>query len=186
MLHAALLAVALTSTTSSSPISAKTPVQQCFGSMDGAVYHGDPADRALMKANVAACARGVAHIQGIRTQPAQGPEKLFLLGRILDRAATLSYMGLGDAGTALPEVIRANLYFRIAAGLRNQTSDYHAAALANATLTRIQLGTLHADLAAARTARASIVALRTHRTKRAPYVAPARVTTTADTDYHKL
>jgi hypothetical protein len=140
---------------------------QCFGTMDGAVYHGDPFDRALMKAGVAACERGIAQVQRTPAAAAQGPEKLFLTGRILDRAATLSYMGLGDTGTALREVRAANLYFRIASGLQNQSTDYHAAALANAELTGVQLRTLRADIAA------------THRT------APAQ-TTAAYTAYHKL
>ena len=117
-----------------------------------------------MKANVAACERGIAQIARMRATSARGPEKLFLTARILDRAETLSYMGLDDAPTALREVRKANLYFRIAAGLTNQSANYHAAAIANAQLTSIQLRTLHTDLAARR--------------------APAA--TTAYTAYHKL
>ncbi len=117
--------------------------------MDGAVYHGDPSDRPLMRANVAACERGVVEIARMRPTPAQGPEKLFLTGRILDRAATLSYIGLDDAKAAWPEVQAANLYFRVASGLTNQSQDYHAAALANVRLTAVQLRTLRSDIAAA-------------------------------------
>jgi hypothetical protein len=166
MLHAALLAavVAATgpSTTSAAP---KTSIQRCFEAMDGAVYHGDPSDRPLMKANVAACESGIVQIRRIRPTAAQGPEKLFLTGRILDRAATLSYIGLGDAATALSEVTAANLDFRIAAGLTDQSEDYHNAALANVRLTTVQLRTLRADIAAVPRARAAQVALRSRHTR---------------------
>jgi len=118
--------------------------------MDGAVYHGDPSDRTRMKANVAYCERGIAQIGHMHSTAAQGPEKLFLTGRILDRAATLSYMGLNDAGTALREVKAANLYFRIASGLPGESENYHYAAVANVQLTKIQLETLHNDLLAQR------------------------------------
>ncbi len=117
--------------------------------MDGAVYHGDPSDHTLMRRNVAACERGIALIDAMRPSTvAQGPEKLFVAGRILERAATLSYIGLGDATTALREVTTANLYFRIAAGLPNQSQSFQEAASANARLTSIQLRTLHSELAA--------------------------------------
>lgn len=149
MLHAALLAVVLAATASTPSAPAKTSIQQCFEAMDGAVYHGDPSDRPLMKANVAACENGIVQIGRMRPTAAQGPEKLFLTGRILDRAATLSYIGLDDSATALREVKAANLYFRIAAGLTNQSENYHAAALANVRLTTVQLRTLQADVAAA-------------------------------------
>jgi hypothetical protein len=149
MLFAVLLAAAL----SPQAISAqppKTAIQRCFGTMDGAVYHGDPSDRRLMKANVDACEAGIVQINAMRTPyPKQGPEKLFITGRILDRAATLSFMGLDDAATALREVKLANLYFRVASGLTDQTSTYHEAALANVELTRIQLRTLRAERAVA-------------------------------------
>jgi hypothetical protein len=111
MLHAALLAVVLAANASPSPAPVKTSIQQCFEAMDGAVYHGDPSDRRLMKANVAACENGLVQLARMRPTPAQGPEKLFLTGRILDRAATLSYIGLDDANTALREVKAANLDF---------------------------------------------------------------------------
>src|SRR5450755_2966513 len=149
MLHAALLAVVLAANASPSPAPVKTSIQQCFEAMDGAVYHGDPSDRRLMKANVAACENGLVQLARMRPTPAQGPEKLFLTGRILDRAATLSYIGLDDANTALREVKAANLDFRIAAGLTNQSENYHTAALANVRLTTVQLRTLQADIAAA-------------------------------------
>jgi hypothetical protein len=101
----------------------------------------------------------------MRPTAAQGPEKLFLTGRILDRAATLSYIGLDDAATALREVTAANLDFRIAAGLTNQSENYHEAALANVRLTTIQLRTLRADMAALPAAHAAQVALRTRRAR---------------------
>jgi hypothetical protein len=157
MLHAALLVAALTSMPTT-PVPVQTSLQRCFESMDGAVYHGDPSNRSLMKANVAACERGIAEVQRIRPTAAQGPEKLFLTGRILDRAATLSYMGLNDTGTAYREVKTANLYFRIAAGLPDQSDNYHLAAVANVTLTTIQLRTLRNDIAAAQSTRARSVA----------------------------
>jgi hypothetical protein len=128
--------------------------------MDGAVYHGDPSDRDLMRANVAACEGGLTQLAHVPATSAQGPEKLFLTGRILDRAATLSYMGLGDARTALREVTTANLYFRIASGLPGQSSDYRDAALANIKLTSVQLQTLRSDLAAAALYRPRVVAFR--------------------------
>jgi hypothetical protein len=93
MLHAALLAVAVATAPSTASGPAKTSIQQCFEAMDGAVYHGDPSDRPLMKANVAACENGIKQIGRMRPTAAQGPEKLFLTGRILDRAATLSFIG---------------------------------------------------------------------------------------------
>jgi hypothetical protein len=159
MLHPALLAVVLATSASTPSASPKTSIQRCFEAMDGAVYHGDPSDRSLMKANVAACESGIAQIGRMRPTAAQGPEKLFLTGRMLDRAATLSYIGLGDANTALREVKAANLDFRIAAGLANVSENYHAAAIANVRLTTVQLRTLVADTAAA-PARAPVVALR--------------------------
>jgi len=162
MLHAALLAIVVAATaprTTSAP-PPKTSIQRCFEAMDGAVYHGDPSDRPLMKANVAACESGIVQIGRMRPAAAQGPEKLFLTGRLLDRAATLSYIGLGDAATALREVRAANLDFRIAAGLTNQSENYHNAALANVRLTAVQLRTLRADVAAGPAARAAQVALR--------------------------
>jgi hypothetical protein len=113
----------------------------------------------------AACESGVVQIGRMRPTAAQGPEKLFLTGRILDRAATLSYIGLDDAATALREVTAANLDFRIAAGLTNQSENYHEAALANVRLTTIQLRTLRADMAALPAAHAAQVALRTCRAR---------------------
>jgi hypothetical protein len=149
MFQAALLAVVLAANPSDdASVPAETPIQRCFATMDGAVYHGDPANRAQMKSDVAACERSIAQLQGMRPTPAQGPEKLFIAGRLLDRAATLSYMGLNDAATALREVRTANLYFRIASGLPSASADYRDAALANVKLTLIQLRTLHADIAA--------------------------------------
>ena len=166
MLHAALLAVVLAANASTPHAPAKTSIQQCFEAMDGAVHHGDPSNRPLMKANVAACERGVAQIGRMRPTAAQGPEKLFLTGRILDRAATLSYIGLNDPNTALREVKAANLYFRIAAGLADQSENYHEAALANVRLTTLQLRTLRADLAAAPApSRVPEVALRGRRSR---------------------
>jgi hypothetical protein len=156
MLHAVLLAALVTANAPEPP---KTPIQRCFATMDGAVYHGDPSDRVLMRANVAACETGLAQISRMPATSAQGPEKLFLTGRILDRAATLSYMGLDDARTALREVSAANLYFRVASGLPGQSTNYRDAALANITLTSIQLRTLHSDIAAATLGRPAIVAL---------------------------
>lgn len=148
MLQTALLAVVLATNAAAPQPTHTTPIQACFETMDGAVYHGDPSDRTLMKANVAACSRGIAAIARIRPAAKQGPEKLFLAARLLDRAATLSFMGLNDARTALPEVKTANLYFRVASGLPGQSAEYRAAALANVALTRIQLRTLNADIAA--------------------------------------
>lgn len=155
MLHAAALSAAL----SARPLLAdpqnarpqKTALARCFQTMDGAVYSGDPSDRRLMRFNVDTCLKGIAEINALHAKtPAQGPQKLFITGRALDRAATLIYMGLGDAPTALHQVRMANLYFRIAAGLENQTQSYHEAALANVTLTAIQLRTLRADVLAHR------------------------------------
>ena len=160
MLHAALLAVVLATHAGAPKSTHNSAITQCFETMDGAVYHGDPSDRTLMKANVAACGRGIAAIARIRPPAAQGPEKLFLSGRLLDRAATLSYIGLNDARTALPEVRTANLYFRVAAGLTDQTPEYRAAALANVQLTALQLHTLRAEIAA-RPHAPAVVALHT-------------------------
>jgi hypothetical protein len=165
MLHAALLAAAVATAPSTASVPAKTSIQQCFEAMDGAVYRGDPADRPLMKANVAACERGIKQIGRMRPTAAQGPEKLFLTGRILDRAATLSYIGLDDAATALREVTAANLDFRVASGLPNESEDYHNAALANVRLTTVQLHTLRAEIAALPATHAAQVALRTHHTR---------------------
>lgn len=146
MLHAALLIAALTVANDSAPAE-NTPIQHCFESMDGAVYHGDPTDRTLMQANIRACERGLTEVANIRTGAAHGPEKLYLTARILDRAATLSFMGLNDARTALPEVRTANLYFRVASALPHTSPEYRAAAAVNAKLTAIQLQTLHTEIA---------------------------------------
>lgn len=154
--------------------------------MDGAVYHGDPSNRTEMKNDVAACESGIAAIERMRPTAAQGPEKLFLTGRILDRAATLSYMGLNDAATALREVKRANLYFRIASGLPNQSADYRAAAVANVELTQVQLHTLRADIAARASAHPATVALRTGHRPHTRERAPLHPAATAYTAYHKL
>jgi hypothetical protein len=128
--------------------------------MDGAVYHGDPSDRSLMRQNVAACTRGVRQIEQMHPSALDGPEKLFILARILDRTATLSYIGLDDTAMAFTDVRRANLYFRIALGLPNQSTDFREAALANVELTAVQLQTLRADLAAAAKSHSTSVALR--------------------------
>lgn len=162
MLHAALLAAALSANSATNNVPAtlesKSAIAQCFATMDGPVYHGDPSDRRLMRANVATCVKGIAQINATRAlTPAQGPEKLFIAARVLERAAMLSYMGLDDAPTALREVTTANLYFRIASGLRDQSQGYHEAALANVELTRLQLSTLHADPAIAGHPRAGAV-----------------------------
>ncbi len=162
---------------------AKTPIQQCFATMDGAVYHGDPTDRAQMKKDVAACESGISAIQRMRPTAAQGPEKLYLTGRILDRAATLSYMGLDDTSTALREVRTANLYFRIAAGLASQSADYRAAAWANVKLTQLQLNTLHAEIAARASGRRAVVAMHA---RHAHGRTPARSVPAAYTAYHRL
>jgi hypothetical protein len=144
----------------SAPVS-KTAIQECFETMDGAIYHGDPTDREHMKHDVATCERGIIALARMRPAIAEGPAKLYLSARILDRAATLSYMGLNDAATALREVKIANLYFRVASGLGNQSADYRAAALANVQLTRLQLQTLRTDSVAARRARTQTLALAT-------------------------
>jgi hypothetical protein len=110
--------------------------------MDGAVYNGDPTDRKLMRARVVTCGHAIASLGHAGVRPKQGPEKLFLMGTMLDRAATLSFMGLDDARTAKVEVKRAHSYFRIASGLTSESSDYRAAAIANEARTRVQLQTL--------------------------------------------
>ena len=133
--------------------------------MDGAVYHGDPSDRSLMRQNVAACTNGVRQLELMRANAADGPEKLYILARILDRAATLSYIGLDDAATALSDVRRANLYFRVASGLPNQSVEFRQAAASNVELTGIQLHTLRTDLASAAKLHPTAVAFRTARAK---------------------
>ncbi|MBD5653810.1 MAG: hypothetical protein IAI50_01360 [Candidatus Eremiobacteraeota bacterium] len=153
MIHSALLAAALLSPANEPSNKLDSPVHTCFASMEGAVYQGDPSNRSLLKANVAACNSSIAQLQRMRSSPSHGPERLFLLGWLLDRAATLSYMGLGDARTALRDVRRADRCFRIAAALPNQTGDFHETALANAELTRIQLHTLRADPSSAKAPR---------------------------------
>jgi hypothetical protein len=70
-----------------------------------------------------------------------------LMARILDRAATLSYIGLDDAQTALAQAKSADLYFRVASGLSSQSPDYRNLGSANATTTNIQLATLQTDIA---------------------------------------
>jgi hypothetical protein len=127
--------------------------------MDGAVYHGDPSNRTMMKESVLACRNGVAQLRAMRTTATDGPAKLFLVGRLLDRTATLTFMGLDDAEHATPEVRTANLYFRIAAGLSNQSAEYRDAALANVELTQLQLRTLDHEIAARRSTRPRTVAL---------------------------
>lgn len=150
MLHAAVLAAALSSAATSRAKPTFNAIQKCFGTMDGAVYHGDPTDRRLMQADVDTCAKGIAQLGALRaTTATQGPEKLFITGRILDRAATLSYIGLGDYVTAMREVKLANLYFRIASELPNESAGYRDAARANIALTRIQLQTLRTESVAA-------------------------------------
>jgi hypothetical protein len=179
MLHAALLIAALTVAGNSAPPE-ETSIARCFESMDGAVYHGDPTDRALMRANVHACERGLTELSKIRAGAAHGPEKLYLTARILDRAATLSFMGLDDARAALPEVRAANLYFRIASALPRTSPDYRAAAAANARLTAIQLQTLHTEIAAQHAHSAQVASLNPRHPHRA---APAGTTFAL---YHKL
>jgi hypothetical protein len=186
MLHAALLAAVFSSAAVEAPVPPKTSIQKCFGTMDGAIYHGDPSDRTLMKTNVAVCARGIAQLGRMRPTAAQGPEKLFLTGRLLDRAATLSYMGLDDAVTALREVKLANLYFRVAAGLNNQSTNYHDAAIANVALTHVQLHTLQADSALAMSARVKTTALPVRGTHPGRPVPPAPVTAAAYSAYRRL
>ena len=141
-----------------------TMISRCFATMDGAVYHGDPSDRKLMKANVATCEAGIAQINAMRVPtPAAGPEKLIVTARVLERAATLSFMGLGDSATALREVRLANVYFRVASALPGQSATYHDAAVANVALTRLQLQTLRAEIASARRSRAPRKAVAYHK-----------------------
>jgi hypothetical protein len=158
MLHVALLAAVLTTSAPASPD--HSPIQRCLSIMDGAVYHGDPNDRPSMKAALVECRKAVNAATHTRVEADGGPAKLFITARLLDRAATLSYMGLDDASGALRDVKSANLYFRIAAGLPHQSADFHAAALANVELTAVQLQTLHTDIASRATSHATSVALR--------------------------
>jgi hypothetical protein len=128
--------------------------------MDGAVFQGDPTDHATLKRDAAACERAVAMIPRVPVAVDAGSSRLFLVARLLDRAATLSFIGLGDTATALREVQLANVYFRVAAGLPKQTADFHSAALANVQLTNLQLETLRGDIAAGRRFHAQRIAAR--------------------------
>jgi hypothetical protein len=159
MLHVALLAAVLTTAQQPSTI-AQSSIERCLETMDGSVYRGDPTDRTAMRANIAVCEEAQGAVQQIRISPAQGPERLFITARLLDRAATLSYMGLGNAQAAFHDARLANLYFRIAVGLPRQSPDFHAAAIANLELTDLQLQTLRTDIAAAKGPRPITVAQR--------------------------
>jgi hypothetical protein len=165
MIHAALLALALgaPSLTQSAAVAppnmpppAASSIERCLATMDGAVYHGDPTDRRLMRAAIAACVHARRDAQRTSVETASGPQKLFLIARLLDRTATLSYIGLDDAGSALRDVESANLYFRIAAGVAGESADFRAAAAANVELTNLQLQTLRTEIASSHTQPAAV------------------------------
>jgi hypothetical protein len=159
MLHVALLA-AVVAPSNSPSATAGSSIQRCLATMDGAVYRGDPSDRTTMMARVAACAQGRRSAQRMSISAARAPERVFIIARLLDRAATLSYMGLGDTRSALNEAHEANLYSRVAARLPDQSAEFYTAALANVALTALQLQTLQTDIASANATHTPTVALR--------------------------
>jgi hypothetical protein len=130
-----------------------------------------------------ACERELARIERLRPGTSEGPAKLFLTARVLDRAATLALLAFNDVTTASRDVALANLYFRVAAGLPDQPANYRAAAAANVELTHAQLVTLRPDLAARPTGD-DIVIAQTPCTKTRHIGACARPTPTVYTAYH--
>lgn len=121
MLHVALVAAAIAAATPRSNDDSGA-IRQCFATMDGAVYHGDPTDRGAMKAAVLVCGAGLRPARRLRVTARQGPAKLFVIARLLDRAATLSYMGLQDAPAALRATRTCTSASRRACRTRRPTS----------------------------------------------------------------